>query len=202
MPLILHRRLKHSVKLGKINLPICTSYRVVLWCYDVLADQVIGEYDKIDLCVEAFVIKPIYWMLSPQKKVELFKTIFKEFVDFGSPKSSSEKSMDLKQDAQYIYAAFWQCYGIDLLGKYRNLHWWRFIALLSGLADDTRMMQIMSIRQRPLPKPTKYNAEERASLLKLKQQYALKLTEEEREKQYQQGLQKLALALHEWAKKP
>ena len=87
---------------------------------------------------------------------------------------SATKTMDFSQDAAYIYAGFRQAYGIDLLQERGRLHWMQFSALLQALPDDTRMMQIVSIRTRPIPKPTKYNADERAALMKAKQEYALR----------------------------
>lgn len=108
--------------------------------------------------------------------------------------------MDFKQDAEAIYSSFWQCYGIDLLGKDKDLHWWAFSCLLSGLSEDTKLMQIVSIRTKPMPKPTKYNAEERKQLAKLKAAHRIKLSEEESQKQYEEGMRKMALAMHTWAK--
>ena len=89
----------------------------------------------------------------------------------------------------------------DLVGKDRKLHWWSFIALFSGLSDDTKIVQIMSIRSRPLPKPTKFNAEERRQLMKLKHLYRLELSEGERKQQFQKGLAKVAIALQGLAQK-
>lgn len=41
------------------------------------------------------------------------------------------KAFDFHQDADAIYAAFWERYGIDL--SHAALHWWQFMALLEGL---------------------------------------------------------------------
>ena len=112
------------------------------------------------------------------------------------------KYFDFNQDAWAVYSSFMQCYHLDLLGADKNLHWWSFTALFNGLSDDTKIMQIISIRSRPLPKPTKYNAEERRQLIKLKQLYKLNLSEEERKKQFQDGLAKIAVALHTLAERP
>lgn len=137
-----------------------------------------------------------------KKRQELFRVYFDSFVHVGKQKKGTKKVLDFSQDAQYIYSSFWQCYGLDLLGKDRRLHWWSFVALLGGLSDDTRLMQVISIRTRPLPKPTKYNQEERAQLIKLKQMYKLNLSEEERKRQFQEGLAKIATALHTLAERP
>ena len=62
-------------------------------------------------------------------------------------------------------------------------------------------MQILSIRSRPLPKPTKYNQEERRQLIRLKQLYRLEISEEERKEQFQKGLEKIASTLYRLAER-
>ena len=64
--------------------------------------------------------------------------------------SGTEKVLDYFIDSQYIYAAFLEQYGIDLLEKpdgvhFRPMHWHQFLALLSGL-HGTKLNDIMSYR--------------------------------------------------------
>ena len=194
-------RLKKSIRLGLFPVYIDPSFQVVLKCSEVLSDSMLSENDKIDVCCSLFIKHRWILRFMPEKKrQELFRVYFDSFVHVGKQKKGTKKVLDFSQDAQNIYSSFWQCYGLDLLGKDRKLHWWSFVSLLGGLSEDTRLMQIISIRTRPLPKPTKYNQEERAQLMKLKAEYALKLTDEERRQQYQEGLAKLALSLEAWAK--
>lgn len=47
-------------------------------------------------------------------------------------------------DGDYIYAAFLQQYGIDLIDK--ELHWHKFLALMYGITDNTKLGSIMSYR--------------------------------------------------------
>lgn len=61
-------------------------------------------------------------------------------------------------------------------------------------------MQVASIRTRPLPKPTRYNAEERQSLLRLKGLYRLEETAAERERRLQDGLRHMAAMLEGMAR--
>ena len=112
-----------------------------------------------------------------------------------------KKSMDFIQDGQLIYAAFMQAYGIDLNDQRGKLHWWKFTALLRGLPSNTRFMEVVQIRTKPMPAPTKHNAEERAQLARLKAEFALKLTAEEREQQMQDGLRNVAMVMLAMAKK-
>lgn len=100
---------------------------------------------------------------------------------------------DFEQDADLIRAAFRQEYGINL---YRDhLHWVEFSALLAGLPEGSRYVEVLGIRARPMPSPTKYNAEERKWLAKAKAQYALKLSEKEQKESLNQGLRDVALSL-------
>ena len=173
-----------------------TSYRAVLKCYEVFSDELLNDYEKIDTCL-SLLVKPglLLRFLNPDKKIELFHRIFKEFIDVSGKKADNKKYFDFKQDAGFIFSSFWQCYRIDLMKHHSRLHWWEFIALFNGLSDDTKIMQIIAIRSRPLPKPTKYNAEERRQLIRLKQLYQLEVSEKERKEQFQKGLAEIASAL-------
>ena len=62
------------------------------------------------------------------------------------------------------------------------------------------MMRIVSIRTRPMPKPTKYNAEERQNLLRLKAIYRLEESDAERRRRLQDGLRKMAVMLEGMAR--
>lgn len=112
-----------------------------------------------------------------------------------SKKTSGGKVFDFIQDGALIYAAFMQAYGIDLIEEQGKLHWWKFQALFGGLPSNTKFIEVVSIRRRELPKPNKHNAEQRAELMRLKQLYALDITQEEREQNLQEGLKKMAMAL-------
>ena len=52
---------------------------------------------------------------------------------------------DYEQDADLIFAAFWQQYRIDIMDPGLNLHWYKFRAMLDGL-QNTRLNEIMSYR--------------------------------------------------------
>ena len=119
---------------------------------------------------------------------------------FTPSKGSGDKAFDFVQDSSLIYAAFYQAYGMDLVEQQGKLHWWKFSSLLNGLPSDTRFSEIVSIRMKPIPAPTKYNQEEREELMRLKSVYALKLTSEEREEQLQKSLWKVVNYLQSVAK--
>lgn len=56
-----------------------------------------------------------------------------------------ERVLDYILDGDYIVAAFQQAYGIDLT-SIEYMHWHRFIALMNGLPDDTKLSHIISYR--------------------------------------------------------
>lgn len=60
---------------------------------------------------------------------------------FGS--GSSEKATDYFVDAEYIYAAFMELYGIDLIES--DMHWYKFLALFKGL-HGTKLNEIIGYR--------------------------------------------------------
>lgn len=181
---------------------IRTAYWRVLTCFSVLDDPMLENMEKLETCLRLLIPPRPIFRFSSKEKAELFRAIFDQFINANPVKSTSnEKHFDFIQDANYIVAAFWQCYGIDLFHKGRSLHWWVFQSLLNGLSDDTKLMQIISIRCRKIPKPTKYNAEERRELLRLKQVYRLKISEEERKQQFQRGLANIATMLQGMASK-
>ena len=57
--------------------------------------------------------------------------------------SGGGKVVDFAQDADLIFSAFWEQYGIDLTEK--DLHWHKFLALFRGL-HDTKLNEVMGYR--------------------------------------------------------
>lgn len=172
-----------------------TGFQQVLRYYSVLRDEDLSDMDKVDIGLWLFLRNRLRLrIMPPAKKISLMEAIFEQYIG-AEKQATNQKCMDFDQDSAYIFAAFYQCYHIDLLGKDKKLHWHKFIDLLGGLSDDTRFMQIISIRTRPIPKATKYNAQERAALARLKAQYRVKLTDSEQRQQRENGFAKIAQML-------
>lgn len=86
---------------------------------------------------------------------------------------------DIRFDGDYIYASFLQAYGIDLFDVQGELHWKKFNALLSGLPEGTKFMEVIKIRKW---KPQKGDsAEYKDEMRRLQKDYALpyEIVEEE-----------------------
>lgn len=114
-------------------------------------------------------------------------------------KATGPKMTDFEQDADLIRAAFLQEYGVNLWRD--RLHWLEFSALLAGLPEGSRYSDVLGIRARPMPAPTKYNAELRQWLTKAKAEYAVRMTKREEENSYQTGLRLMAEGLLALAEK-
>lgn len=196
----LYSKLPMSITFNSVKYKLKPYFNNVLFVLETFNDDTYSDEEKIDLSFKALV-KNRFVSLSILEKSLLLNEILKMLFDEKKKNTDDKKSFDFVQDSKYIYAGFMQCYGIDLFSYRNKLHWWKFISLFQGLSKDTRIMQIIEIRTKPLPKPTKYNAEERALIMKQKMEFALELTQEEREKQFTQGLNAMFDALKNMAEK-
>ena len=114
-----------------------------------------------------------------------------------TPENDGKRLMSFEQDAELIRAAFRQTYNINLFRD--NLSWFEFTELLRGLPEGTRFAEVVGIRARPLPAPTKWNAKEREALMKAKQAVALHLDEREQADKYEKDVSRIFGGLLAWA---
>ena len=91
---------------------------------------------------------------------------------------------DIRYDGDYIYSSFLQAYGIDLFDAQGELHWRKFNALLSGLPEGTKLMEVIKIRKW---KPQKGDsAEYKEEMRRLQKDYALPNDVIEKEEGYEE----------------
>ena len=186
----LYKRLPDTVTVDGKRYRLRPYFDRVLYVMDIMRGKG-TEQQKIDAAC---------YLLIKSKRVHNKGKVLSAALDMllGHPTAEQgQKSFDFDQDAEYIYASFMQAYGIDLLERLdidgqKPMHWLEFMALFSSLPEDTRMAQIIAIRTRELPAPTKENAKIRQQIMKQKSVFALKLSEEERKENFQRGLRKLA----------
>ena len=77
----------------------------------------------------------------------------RELFVFSRPKSplprhishSNVIALDYELDSDLIYSAFLGQYGIDLF-EVEELHWHKFLALLRGLSESTKLREVMGYR--------------------------------------------------------
>nr|DAZ67314.1 MAG TPA: hypothetical protein [Caudoviricetes sp.] len=132
---------------------------------------------------------------------KVFKSVFEEHISLsdvednhveydlaGNPMKTTASDdtkqrapYDIRYDGDYIYSSFLQAYGIDLFDVQGELHWRKFNALLSGLPEGTKLMEVIKIRKW---KPQNGDsAEYKEEMRRLQKDYALpnEIIEEEEE---------------------
>lgn len=180
--------LPREVNINGSIYPIDLSFDNVLSVIDLLNDNEVNDAQQI--------VAGLYMLLGQdldctlQEQADIFVMLFDTFINNeqiddteydleGNPmphmqEDDNEALYDIKQDAQYIYASFLQCYKMDLFEQQGKLHWWKFKALLSGLSDDTKFKKVLEIRQMELPSG-KGTGKQREAIKKIKRAYELKI---------------------------
>ena len=161
------------------------NFRNVLRMIDILDDDTLTPEARAYNAIHCLCKRP----KNALKVLEAVKGLL-----FKAPrKKGGQRITDWVQDAGLIRAAFRQAYGIDL---YRDdLHWIEFTELLNAIPEGNRYSEIVGIRARPMPEPTKWNQKEREWLLQAKADYALDLTDKEQAEQYKRDVANLAEVL-------
>lgn len=157
------------------------DFRNVLRMIDILDDD--------DLMPDAQEYNAIRCLTKHPRNVHKVLEAVKALLFDHSPKKDSQKVTDFVQDAGMIRAAFRQAYGIDLYTE--KLHWIAFTELLNAIPEGNRYAEVVGIRARPIPAPTKWNQEERQWLLKAKTEYAIHLSDKEQQRRYQDDVAKV-----------
>lgn len=180
------------------QLPNYFTYNGKKYKLNLAFDNIINMFDlfKTDILIGGEITQFVLEMLIVNPigvGYDAVDMIFNDYINISKKSNdNSTRVLDYKQDGMYIYSSFMADYGIDLFEQQGKLHWWKFVSLLSGLSEKAKMREIMSIRSRPLPEPNKYNQKEIANLIELKQYYALDISQDERERNFKQGLARLA----------
>lgn len=159
------------------------SFDNVLRLIDMLNDKQLDDITQIETGL--YMLLGVELDYPIDKKEEIFYQIFYETigkeveenipVDIEGnpmPAKKEEKVYSIKQDAPYIYASFYQDYGIDLHEMQGKLHWEKFKALLEGLRPDTKFKEIVNIRTMELP-TGKGTEKQRKHIRELKEIYKL-----------------------------
>lgn len=141
---------------------------------------------------------------SIEEMSKVFKSVFEEHISLsdvkdnhveydlaGNPMKTTASDdtkqrapYDIRYDGDYIYASFLQAYGIDLFDVQGVLHWKKFNALLSGLPEGTKFMEVVKIRKW---KPQKGDsAEYKEEMRRLQKDYALPNDVIEEDEEYEE----------------
>lgn len=188
----LSRKLEDNLIIGNDVYPLDLSFGKVLRVIELLQDKEIEEeikpyvalqmltganFSNFNLIEANEILEEVF-----QAHIVNEKTQAIEYDLMGNPmpvkeKETEERVYSLKHDADYIFASFFQAYGIDLIEMRYKLHWKKFNALLNGLPSDTKFMEVLKIRSW---KPRKGDsAEYKEDMRKLQQEYELPYEDED-----------------------
>lgn len=181
---ILIDKLPKSVFIDNEEFEINADFRYCILFELLMQDKSVSDSEKMDTALALFfkeapadleaAIEFILWFYSCGKD----KSKDKE----GQKAETTNKKQAIysfEHDADYIYAAFLDQYGIDL--NVDSLHWWKFKALFKALKSDVELVKIMGYRAMEINNDM--SKDQQKHYTKLKQIYALPddRTEEEKE---------------------
>lgn len=139
-----------SLKISGKEYLINSGFRTVLECNRILEETPDLPEDNLlrilklfyregprDVWTEEFV-NQMFWFFSCGREKET-KRFPRKIAGVNG-----KKPFDFVKDADLIYAAFMQQYGIDL--NTQDMHWWKFMTLLENISADTRLAKVIEYR--------------------------------------------------------
>lgn len=186
----LSRKLTDTLVIDDEEFPLNLSFDNVLRLFEMWRDEDVPEFVKPHFGIRILTGETLE-DFTVEEMSEVFNEVFEEHISLstvednhveydlaGNPMKTTASNgkqeqapYDIRYDGDYIYASFLQAYGIDLFDVQGKLHWKKFNALLSGLPEGTKFMEVIKIRKW---KPQKGDsAEYKEEMRRLQKDYAL-----------------------------
>lgn len=186
----LSRKLTDKLVIDDEEFPLNLSFDNVLRLFEMWRDEDVPEFVKPHFGIRILTGETLDGF-TVEEMSEVFNEVFEEHISLstvednhveydlaGNPMKitasngkQEQAPYDIRFDGDYIYASFLQAYGIDLFDVQGKLHWKKFNALLSGLPEGTKFMEVIKIRKW---KPQKGDsAEYKEEMRRLQKDYAL-----------------------------
>lgn len=199
----LSRKLTDKLVIDDKEFPLNLSFDNVLRLFEMWRDEDVPEFVKPHFGIRILTGETLE-DFTVEEMSEVFNEVFEEHISLstvednhveydlaGNPmKTTASNSKqeqapyDIRYDGDYIYASFLQAYGIDLFDVQGELHWKKFNALLSGLPEGTKFMEVIKIRKW---KPQKGDsAEYKEEMRRLQKDYALPYEIIEEDEEYEE----------------
>lgn len=194
----LSRKLTDTLVIDDEEFPLNLSFDNVLRLFEMWRDEDVPEFVKPHFGIRILTGETLE-DFTVEEMSEVFNEVFEEHISLstvednhveydlaGNPMKTTASNgkqeqapYDIRYDGDYIYASFLQAYGIDLFDVQGKLHWKKFNALLSGLPEGTKFMEVIKIRKW---KPQKGDSTEyKEEMRKLQKDYALPYEDVEEE---------------------
>ena len=186
----LSRKLTDTLVIDDEEYALDLSFNNVLKLFEMWRDEDVPEFVKPHFGIRILTGETLE-DFTVEEMSEVFNEVFEEHISLstvednhveydlaGNPMKTTASNgkqeqapYDIRYDGDYIYASFLQAYGIDLFDVQGKLHWKKFNALLSGLPEGTKFMEVVKIRKW---KPQKGDsAEYKEEMRRLQKDYAL-----------------------------
>lgn len=138
------KSLPNTVMVGGRDFSIYTDFRIWLrFCIEFSNWQKNGMKGALDI---KYLFKneiPVFQL--PDDYNSIMEFAFPRNVVPHYEEDGGEQVLFYEIDGDYIFSAFYQQYGIDLL-EVKELHWHKFKALLNGISKPTKLNEIMGYR--------------------------------------------------------
>lgn len=162
-----------EIAIGDFAYPIRHDFRSGIRFESAVFDGAKTNAEKVALGIEAWFGDEI-----PDADIGAVIAGMLDFYRCGKPESdgggSGKRVYDYEYDADLIYAAFREAYGLDLDAS-EYLHWWQFRAMLMALPSDCQFMRVIGYRSAKITRDM--GKEQKAYLRRMKSLYALPLRE-------------------------
>jgi hypothetical protein len=199
----LSRKLTDKLVIDDEEFPLNLSFDNVLRLFEMWRDEDVPEFVKPHFGIRILTGETLE-DFTVEEMSEVFNEVFEEHISLstvednhveydlaGNPMKTTASNgeqeqapYDIRYDGDYIYASFLQAYGIDLFDVQGELHWKKFNALLSGLPEGTKFMEVIKIRKW---KPQKGDsAEYKEEMRRLQKDYALPYEIIEEDEEYEE----------------
>lgn len=163
------------VTLDGVSYRMRASFRRVILMTELLRDNGIRTAAKTDRALRLLLTARAYFRargLDAAARARLLSEILDRLADMSGGTAEGGKGgaiISMARDGEMIYAAFLQCYGIDLTHKGGNIPWRDFLRLLGCVPQGTQLFEVMRIRAEDIPTDNPKYAEQ---LIRLKRIYS------------------------------
>ena len=187
------KKMDDKLVLNNKEYQLLLSFDRVLWIFDMWGKGHIPVELKPKLALAKLTDDVSFKDMDTRQALAIYADIFEKYIQVTRaidevdrydiegnvlPKKTKDAQdyddkplFNIKYDGEYIFSSFMQAYNIDLIEQQGKLHWQKFNALLSGLPDGTKFVEVMKIRAW---KPSKgESSKEKQKMRELQEQYAL-----------------------------
>ncbi|MEE3692562.1 Gp15 family bacteriophage protein [Streptococcus suis] len=187
------KKMDDKLVLNNTEYQLFLSFDRVLWCFDMWCKAHIPPELKPKLALAKLTDNESFKDMDTMEAMAIYQEVFEKHIKViraadhvvrydiegnvlpkrpkEDPDNEEKPLFSIKYDGEYIFSSFMQAYNIDLIEEQGKLHWKKFNALLSGLPDGTKFVEVMKIRAW---KPSKRDStKEIQRMRELQEEYAL-----------------------------